>query len=41
MALTVAALVAEGETVLRDAACIAESYPSFVQTMADLGAQIR
>jgi 3-phosphoshikimate 1-carboxyvinyltransferase len=33
MALTVAGLVAEGETVIDDTACVATSFPSFVATL--------
>ena len=33
MALTVAGLVAEGETVIDDTACVATSFPSFVDTL--------
>jgi 3-phosphoshikimate 1-carboxyvinyltransferase len=33
MALAVAALVAEGETVIDDVACVATSYPSFAATI--------
>ncbi|MBI2216376.1 MAG: 3-phosphoshikimate 1-carboxyvinyltransferase [Candidatus Rokubacteria bacterium] len=33
MALAVAGLVAEGETVIDDVACIATSFPTFVETM--------
>jgi len=36
MALAVAALVAEGETVIHGAACIGDSYPGFVETMRRL-----
>jgi 3-phosphoshikimate 1-carboxyvinyltransferase len=41
MALAVAGLVADGETLICDAACIADSYPSFAETLARLGAGIR
>lgn len=40
MAASVAALVAEGETVIGDGDCYAVSYPNFVQDMANLGARI-
>jgi 3-phosphoshikimate 1-carboxyvinyltransferase len=40
MALAVAGLVAEGETVLDDADCITDSFPGFVKTLAKLGAEI-
>ena len=33
MALTVAGLVADGETVIDDTACVATSFPSFVDTL--------
>jgi 3-phosphoshikimate 1-carboxyvinyltransferase len=33
MALAVAGLVAEGETVIEDTACIATSFPAFVETL--------
>jgi 3-phosphoshikimate 1-carboxyvinyltransferase len=38
MALAVAGLIAEGTTLVDDAACIADSFPSFVETMQQLGA---
>ena len=41
MALAVAGLVAEGETVVENADCIADSFPGFDQTLAQLGAEIR
>ena len=41
MALAVAALVAEGETIIEDAACMADSFPGFVETMRALGAGMR
>ncbi len=40
MALAVAGLVAEGTTVVDDAACMADSFPGFVETMQQLGASI-
>ncbi|NYT11497.1 MAG: 3-phosphoshikimate 1-carboxyvinyltransferase [Methanomassiliicoccales archaeon] len=40
MAASVAALVAEGETIIGDGDCYAVSYPSFVQDMVTLGARI-
>ncbi len=40
MALTVAGLLATGETTVLDAACVADSFPGFVETMQSLGAQI-
>jgi 5-enolpyruvylshikimate-3-phosphate synthase len=36
MALIVAALSAEGSTVVEDVDCIATSYPDFVATLRDL-----
>ncbi len=33
MALAVAGLVAEGETLIEDTACVATSYPHFVDTV--------
>jgi 3-phosphoshikimate 1-carboxyvinyltransferase len=33
MALTVAGLVADGETVVDDTACVATSFPTFVDTL--------
>jgi 3-phosphoshikimate 1-carboxyvinyltransferase len=41
MALTVAGLVASGETTIRDTACIADSFPGFEATLARLGANLR
>lgn len=38
MALAVAGLVAEGETVLDDIACAADSFPGFVEVMRGIGA---
>jgi 3-phosphoshikimate 1-carboxyvinyltransferase len=40
MALVVAGLIASGETVVQDVACIADSYPGFDATLASLGGQI-
>lgn len=40
MALTVAGLVAEGETVVHGAGCIDDSFPAFAETLASLGAEI-
>ena len=37
MALAVAGLVAEGETVIENAGCIADSFPGFVQVLDSLG----
>jgi 5-enolpyruvylshikimate-3-phosphate synthase len=33
MALAVAALVADGETLIDDVACVATSYPGFADTL--------
>jgi len=41
MALTVAGLVAEGETVIEDADAIAVSYPGFAEALVALGADVR
>ena len=40
MALAVAGLAAEGTTLVHDAACMADSFPGFVETMRQLGAAI-
>lgn len=40
MALAVAGLVAQGETVIEDAACVNDSFPGFVETLAALGAPL-
>lgn len=40
MALAVAGLVAEGETVIEDAACVEDSFPGFVETLHALGADM-
>ena len=40
MALAVAGLVARGETVVQDVACIADSFPGFASTLASLGAHV-
>ena len=40
MALTVAGLVASGTTVVEGAGCIADSYPTFVETLLHLGASV-
>jgi 3-phosphoshikimate 1-carboxyvinyltransferase len=39
MALAVAGLIAAGETVIEDAACVATSFPSFVETVNRLAGQ--
>jgi 3-phosphoshikimate 1-carboxyvinyltransferase len=40
MALAVAGLIANGETIVEDAGCIADSFPGFVEVMRSLGANI-
>lgn len=40
MALAVAGLVAEGETVVEDAGCIGDSFPGFVEALQALGAEV-
>ncbi|MEM2273489.1 MAG: 3-phosphoshikimate 1-carboxyvinyltransferase [Candidatus Bathyarchaeia archaeon] len=40
MACAVAALGADGETIIRDAECISKSYPNFIRDMRLLGAEI-
>ncbi|MBS7605869.1 MAG: 3-phosphoshikimate 1-carboxyvinyltransferase [Candidatus Bathyarchaeia archaeon] len=40
MACTIAALGAEGETIIRDAEYISKSYPNFIRDMRLLGAEI-
>lgn len=41
MALAVAGLIAEGETIIEGAECIAKSFPEFPELLADLGADLR
>ncbi|MGC9467382.1 MAG: 3-phosphoshikimate 1-carboxyvinyltransferase [Anaerolineae bacterium] len=41
MALTVAGLIARGETMVHGAECIPDSFPGFVETMQTLGADVR
>ncbi len=38
MALTIAGLLATGETIVEDTACIADSFPGFERTLVGLGA---
>lgn len=38
MALAVAGLVADGETIIEDAGCVHDSFPGFVETLRTLGA---
>lgn len=40
MSLTVAGLLAEGETIVEDARCAHDSFPGFVETMQSLGAEV-
>ncbi len=40
MALAVAGLLADGETIVEDAACAHDSFPGFVETMQALGAEM-
>jgi 3-phosphoshikimate 1-carboxyvinyltransferase len=40
MALTVAGLIAAGETTLQNPTCIRDSFPGFVETMQRLGASV-
>ncbi|MCP4427530.1 MAG: 3-phosphoshikimate 1-carboxyvinyltransferase, partial [Chloroflexi bacterium] len=40
MSLAVAGLVAQGETLVHDAGCIADSFPGFAETMQALGAEM-
>jgi 3-phosphoshikimate 1-carboxyvinyltransferase len=41
MSLSVAGLVAEGDTTVLDAKCAGDSFPGFAETLARLGANIR
>jgi 3-phosphoshikimate 1-carboxyvinyltransferase len=40
MALTIAGLVAEGETIIDNAECVEVSYPSFFDDMYGMGANL-
>ncbi len=40
MALTVAGLIASGETIVEDTGCIEDSFPGFQSTLARLGGQV-
>ncbi len=40
MSMTIAGTVASGETLVRDAACVADSFPGFARTLIDSGACI-
>ncbi len=41
MSLTLAGLIAQGETTIHDSACIADSYPGFMSALAGLGAALQ
>ena len=41
MSLTIAGLIAEGETVVKDAACAGDSYPGFAVALIDCGANLK
>jgi 3-phosphoshikimate 1-carboxyvinyltransferase len=41
MSLTIAGLVAEGQTIVHDAKCAGDSFPDFAETIALLGGQLR
>jgi 3-phosphoshikimate 1-carboxyvinyltransferase len=40
MALAVIGLVSQGETLIHNADCMADSFPGFVETMQSLGADM-
>jgi 3-phosphoshikimate 1-carboxyvinyltransferase len=40
MSLTIAGLLAAGETIVTDAKCAGDSFPGFAQTLAKLGASL-
>jgi len=40
MAAAILGLAAEGETIIEDTACVATSFPSFVSSLSELGADI-
>lgn len=40
MSLTIAGLVAEGETIVEDARCVNDSFPGFVEVLQTLGADV-
>ncbi len=40
MALTVAGLVAQGQTIVRDAVCFSDSFPSFVDVFRKIGVKL-
>lgn len=41
MSLAIAALVAQGETVIQEATCMHDSFPGFEETLAQCGAEVR
>jgi 3-phosphoshikimate 1-carboxyvinyltransferase len=41
MALTVAGLMAKGETYVQDTDCVADSFPGFVTVLAKLGGKVQ
>ena len=41
MSLTLAGMLAQGTTVVHDAACIGDSFPGFAETLQQLGAMLR
>jgi 3-phosphoshikimate 1-carboxyvinyltransferase len=40
MALAIAGLLAEGETVIGNAECVTISFPQFAQTLTALGVEV-
>lgn len=40
MSMTVAGLIAEGETTVNDSACAGDSFPGFAETLAGIGGQL-
>ena len=40
MTFSVAALAAEGRTIVKDSECVRKTFPHFVEEMAKLGAEI-
>ncbi|MCI0711738.1 MAG: 3-phosphoshikimate 1-carboxyvinyltransferase [Chloroflexi bacterium] len=40
MSLTIAGLIAEGETIIEDARCVNDSFPGFVEVLQTLGADV-
>jgi 5-enolpyruvylshikimate-3-phosphate synthase len=40
MSLTVAAMGAEGESILKDSSCVSKTYPLFFDDMKKIGANI-